>query len=74
MRHGLSEDISRIIEQLPKKGTLFSATITNDVSNIERKYIPKAQRIVVQTYTKTFTRILSNKQNQNLLLLHLVTT
>lgn len=75
---GFSEDISRIIEQLPKERQtlLFSATITNDVSNIERKYIPKAQRIVVQTYVDPKSLLQEYylvKQNQKFaLLLHLV--
>lgn len=75
---GFSEDISRIIEQLPKERQtlLFSATITNDVSNIEGKYIPHAHRIVVQTYVDPKNLLQDYylvKQNQKFsLLLYLV--
>lgn len=75
---GFFEDISRIIERLPKERQtlLFSATITNDVSNIERKYIPHAQRVSVQTHVDPKNLLQYYyivKQNQKFaLLLHLV--
>ncbi len=48
---GFSEDISKIIDKMPKKRQtlMFSATITKDVSGIERKYIPNAERVSVES-------------------------
>ncbi len=75
---GFLEDISRIIGQLPKErqGLLFSATITQDVSTLEKRYIPHAQRVVVQTCVDPKNLLQEYyivKQNQKFaLFLHLV--
>jgi len=46
---GFYEDISKIIRQVPKERQtlLFSATITDDVSKLEREFIPHPQKIKI---------------------------
>jgi superfamily II DNA/RNA helicase len=48
---GFFEDITKIIKQTPKErqSMLFSATITDDVSTLEKQYIQNAHRIKVET-------------------------
>ncbi|HOW29627.1 MAG TPA: DEAD/DEAH box helicase [archaeon] len=75
---GFYEDISKIITQVPKERQtlLFSATITDDVSKLERDYIPKPQKIKVQTNVDPKNLLQEYyivKSNQKFsLLLHLV--
>jgi ATP-dependent RNA helicase DeaD len=75
---GFYEDISKIIKQVPKERQtlLFSATITDDVSKLERDYIPKPQKIKVQTNVDPKNLLQEYyiiKSNQKFsLLLHLV--
>ncbi|MFA5746274.1 MAG: DEAD/DEAH box helicase [archaeon] len=47
---GFFEDITKIIKQTPKdrQTMLFSATISDDISTIEKQYIHNAQRIVIE--------------------------
>lgn len=75
---GFYEDISQIIGYLPKErqSLFFSATITDDVSKLEKTFIPHAQRISVQTFVDPKNLLQEYylvKQNQKFsLLLHLV--
>ena len=75
---GFAEDISKIIDKIPRhrQTLMFSATITKDVSNIERKYIPNAERVSVESKvdpSKLLQEYYVVKSNQKFsLLLHLI--
>ncbi len=49
---GFYNDITKIFNQTPKEKQilLFSATITRDVSKIEKEYIKNAKKIVIDSY------------------------
>jgi ATP-dependent RNA helicase DeaD len=49
---GFLPDMERILDQCPRKRQtmLFSATTSNDISHIEKKYMQSPKRITVETY------------------------
>ncbi len=75
---GFFKDISIIIDQTSKtrQTLLYSATITKEVSTLEKKYVPHAQKISVQTVVDPNNLIQEYyvvKQNMKFaLLLHLL--
>jgi len=75
---GFLDDITTIIENTPKEKQmlLFSATITKDVTKIERKYMPKAKRVVVKYFvdaSKLHQEYYKVKNNVKVsLLIHLI--
>ncbi len=75
---GFYDDISKIIKYTPKEKQmlLFSATISRDITKLEKKYILNAHRIVVEYYvdpTKLLQEYYKVKNNEKIsLLIHLL--
>ncbi len=75
---GFLEDMRKIIEQTPidKQMILFSATISDDIAKIEKRYMAHAQRVVVNSFvdaTKLLQEYYKVKSNNKIsLLIHLL--
>jgi len=75
---GFFEDIKKVIEQTPmdKQMILFSATTSEDIEKIERRYVPNAQKVAVNSFvdaTKLLQEYYEVKSNNKIsLLIHLL--